>query len=360
MKYSFQCLLVLILFCCQSLCLRAQEWRDTQGAYINAHGGGILHYGDKYYWFGEHRPDNGFSTMVGVNCYSSTDLKTWRHEGVALAVSDDKGSDIEQGCIIERPKVIYNSKTKKFVMWFHLELKGHGYGSARAGVAVADQVTGPFKYLHSERVNAGLYPLNMPKEDRDIDAATQAEMRTYKWWTPKWYDAVAHGFFVRQHVEGGQMSRDMTLYVDHDGRAYHIYSSEENLTLQIAELSDDYLSHTGRYIRLFPGGHNEAPAIFRHDNTYWMITSGCTGWAPNAARLFSAPSIWGPWQQHPNPCRGEKADKTFGAQSNFVLHIGDQYLFMGDIWKPKSLMYSGYLQIPILWDENGIPYLENK
>ena len=41
------------------------------------------------------------------------------------------------------------------------------------------------------------------------------------------------------------MSRDMTLFVDDDGKAYHIYSSEDNLTLQIAELSDDYLSHTG-------------------------------------------------------------------------------------------------------------------
>lgn len=47
------------------------------------------------------------------------------------------------------------------------------------------------------------------------------------------------------------MSRDMTLFVDDDGKAYHIYSSEDNLTLQIAELSDDYLSHTGKYIRIF-------------------------------------------------------------------------------------------------------------
>ena len=78
-----------------------------------------------------------------------------------------------------------------------------------------------------------------------------------------------------------QMSRDMTLYVDDDGIAYHIYSSEENLTLQIAELTDDYQGHSGKYVRLFPGGHNEAPAIFKKDGTYWMITSGCTGWAPN-------------------------------------------------------------------------------
>lgn len=57
--------------------------------------------------------------------------------------------------------------------------------------------------------------------------------------------------FVKRDLEGGQMSRDMTLFVDDDGKAYHIYSSEDNLTLQIAELSDDYLSHTGKYIRIF-------------------------------------------------------------------------------------------------------------
>ena len=150
----------------------------------------------------------------------------------------------------------------------------------------------------------------------------------------------------------------MTLFKDDDGKAYHIYSSEENLTLQIAELTDDYQGHSGKYVRLFPGGHNEAPAIFKKDGTYWMITSGCTGWAPNAARLFSAPSIWGPWTQHPNPCRGEGSDKTFGGQSTYVLQLpGNRYLFMADIWRPKSLMYSEYLWIPVRFDEEGMPYL---
>lgn len=73
-----------------------------------------------------------------------------------------------------------------------------------------------------------------------------------EWWTPEWYNAIEKGLFVRRDLEGGQMSRDMTLFVDDDGKAYHIYSSEDNLTLQIAELSDDYLGHTGRYIRIFP------------------------------------------------------------------------------------------------------------
>ncbi len=61
---------------------------------------------------------------------------------------------------------------------------------------------------------------------------------------PVWHEAIDKGMFVKRDREGGQMSRDMTLFVDDDGIAYHIYSSEDNLTLQIAELTDDYLSHS--------------------------------------------------------------------------------------------------------------------
>lgn len=328
-------------------------WNDTDGNYINAHGGGLLLHEGKYYWFGEHRPAKGFSTEVGVNCYSSTDLVHWTCEGVALAVSAEAGSEIEKGCIMERPKVIYNPQTGKFVMWFHLELKGKGYDAARAGVAVSDTPQGPYTYVGSGRVNPGIYPENMGDEERSLtwDAGEYKE-----WWTPKWREAVEKGLFVQRDLESGQMSRDMTLFVDDDGKAYHIYASEENLTLQIAELSDDYRSHSGRYIRLFPGGHNEAPAIFKHRGTYWLICSGCTGWAPNEARLFSASSIWGPWTQHPNPMRGEGADKTFGGQGTYVLPLGDgRFIFMADVWKPDSLMYSGYIWLPIEFDADGMP-----
>lgn len=144
----------------------AGVWNDVNGEYINAHGGGILLFDSKYYWFGEHRPAKGFSTEVGVTCYSSTDLCNWRYEGVALSVSEEAGNEIEKGCIMERPKVIYNKRTKKFVMWFHLELKGKGYEAARAGVAVSDSPTGPYRFVSSSRVCPGIFPLNMTEEER--------------------------------------------------------------------------------------------------------------------------------------------------------------------------------------------------
>lgn len=332
-------------------------WRDTDGNVINAHGGGMLYYQGKYYWYGEHRPALGFVTEEGVSCYSSVDLCNWKYEGIVLPVSEKEGDDIEKGCIIERPKVIYNNKTGKFVMWFHLELKGKGYESARAAVAVSDSPTGPYHFIRSGRVNPNIYPLNMTKKDREI----KWNPDKYKeWWTPKWLDAIEKGMFVKRDMEGGQMSRDMTLFVDDDGAAYHIYSSEDNLTLQIAELTNDYLNHSGRYMRIFPGGHNEAPAIFKKDGVYWMITSGCTGWKPNEARLLSANSLFGEWKQLPNPCVGKDAGITFGGQSSYVLPMPGkkEYIFMADIWQPRSLIDSRYIWLPIQFDEKSIPFIE--
>ena len=343
-------------------------WYDNEGHHINAHGGGILKYGDTYYWFGEHKADHTSNALVGVTCYASKDLLNWRNCGVALSVTDppagrefsiaDPGSDIERGCILERPKVIYNPVTKKFCMWFHLELKGQGYNAARYGVAVADRPEGPYKFLYSQRADAGMWPMEFDSSIASGNLLAELDtmdVKHYKDWTPAWRKAVDKGVFIKRDFGEGQMSRDMTLFIDDDGKAYHIFSSEENLTLHIAELTGDYLHHTGRYTRVAPAGHNEAPAIFKHNGTYWMITSGCTGWDPNEARMFSAPSIWGPWTQHPNPCRGPKAELTFGGQSTFVLPLDNgTYIFMADIWRPRHPSDARYIWLPIEF-EDGKP-----
>ena len=354
--------LVLLLVSCTGM--KAQEimpgerWPDDKGVHVNAHGGGMLYADGTYYWFGEFKNDTTSVALDGVTCYSSCDLVHWKNEGIAMPVMPEESySDIERGCILERPKVVYNKKTNKYIMWFHLELKGKGYAAARVGVAVSDKVTGPYRFVHSYRPCAGLWPENMPEKDRSLKVTPKDFA---EWWTPEWSKAVEEGLFVRRDMEGGQMSRDMTIYVDDDGKAYHIYSSEENLTLQIAELTDDYQSHTGRYIRIFPGGHNEAPAIFKKDGTYFMITSGCTGWDPNEARLFSASSIWGPWTQHPNPCRGDDAALTFHSQSTFIFPVAgkkDAFIFMGDRWTPKHPSDARYIWLPIQF-ENGLPILK--
>lgn len=345
-----------------------QFWLDNRGQHLNAHGGGVMKHGDTYYLYGEHKADTTSSAMVGVTCYSSKNLADWTFEGVALSVTDQPGHDLERGCILERPKVVYNAKTGKFVMWFHLELKDQGYWEARYGVAVSDSPVGPFRFLRSGRVNPGKYAVSCTRQDlAKLDTLNAVHFQT--WWTPEWREAVETGMFMKRDAEAhaqdgrtfiaGQMARDQTVYIDDDGRAYHIYSSEENLTLQVAELTDDYTAHTGRYARVAPGGMNEAPALFKKDSTYWMITSGCTGWEPNEARMFSAPSIWGPWQQHANPCVGPNADKTFGGQSTFILPVNDKFIFMADIWKPNHPSDARYIWLPIQFCD-GKPVIEWK
>lgn len=332
-------------------------WKDNQGVHINAHGGGILYHEGTYYWFGEHKGERSNAALVGVTCYSSTDLYNWKNEGVALAVSENPESPIVRGSVIERPKVIYNTKTGKYVMYFHLELRGQGYNAAHVGVAVSDQVTGPYEFVKNGRVNAGKWPLNMTEAQR----TSSVQLSNFKeWWTPEWMAATKDGMFVRRDFHGGQMSRDMTLFVDDDGKAYHIYASEENLTLHIAELTDDYLDYTGKYICVEPGGHNEAPAIFKKDGRYYMITSGCTGWAPNAARLLTANHIMGIWTLHPNPAKGKDAELTFHSQSTYIIPVQgkkDAFIFMADRWRPNNPIDGRYIWLPVLF-ENGLPTLK--
>lgn len=328
-------------------------WPDDNGVHINAHGGGVLYHDGAYYWFGEHKVAGrrGNSAQVGVHVYSSTDLYNWKDEGIALPVVDEQGHDIERGSVIERPKVIYNEKTKKFVMWFHLELKGQGYAAARTALAVADKPTGPYTYIRSLRPHAGVWPSNVGKAKQGPTSDEGMER-----WSNEWEQTAARGRILRRDFEGGQMSRDMTLFVDDDGRAYHITASEENRTLHISLLTDDYLDFTDQYVRVFPGGANEAPAICKHEGKYYMITSGLTGWAPNPARSAVADSIMGPWKSLGNPAEGVNPtnnlgpEKTFGAQSTFILPVQGKdgaFIAMFDEWRPRNPIDGRYVWLPV-------------
>jgi hypothetical protein len=338
--------------------LSGEKWLDNNGAIINAHGGGILKYNDIYYWFGEHKIEGsiGNTAQVGVHCYSSEDLYNWKDEGIALAVvENDTTSPIAKGCILERPKVIYNKKYNQFVMWFHLELKGSSYGSALSGVAISKMVTGPYRFIKALRPNSNTWPVNYPESLNQ----KSFELSTVNWWSEEWYKMVNEGAFLHRDFAGGQMSRDMTIFVDDDGKAYHIHSAEENLTLNISELTDDYLDFSGRYAWIFPAGHNEAPAMFKYQNKYYLITSGCTGWKPNAARIAVADSIFGYWSYLGNPAKGEDSSITFNSQSTYILTLGEgKYIFMADRWNPENPIDGRYVWLPINLDEGTYPRIK--
>jgi len=191
-----------------------ETWKDTKGNPINAHGAGILYHNGTYYIFGEIK--RGKTWLVpnqdwedyrvpagGVSCYSSADLFNWKYEGVALApVTGDSTNDLDTSRVIERPKVIYNNSTEKFIMWMHIDRKDYSY--SQSGVAVSDDPTGPYHYLGSIKPN-------------------------------------------------GQMARDMTLFKDEDEKAYLVYSSENNNTMHICLLNADYLSPSKTFSRILEG-----------------------------------------------------------------------------------------------------------
>lgn len=289
-------------------------WLDTDGNPIQAHGGGIL-YVEKlgmYYWYGEnkngptyhaHRKGAARVDIIGVSCYSSKDMWTWKNEGIVLAGEETNAThDLYTLNVLERPKVVYNDKTEKYVMWMHID--DVNYTRASVGIAVSNSPTGPFDYLYSKQ---------------------------------------PHGF----------ESRDMTIFKDDDGVAYLIYSSEDNSELHIGPLTDDYLDVTRMVRRILVGQHREAPALFKYEKTYYMITSGCTGWAPNEALAHAAESIMGPWETMGNPCIGGNKvsrDTTFFSQSTYVVplpRLPGFYIFMADRWNPAQLNDSRYVWLPL-------------
>jgi len=287
-----------------------EVWRDTDGKPIQAHGGGILYHSGVFYWYGEDK-SQGYNNKVGASCYSSRDLYTWKHEGTALAASAVPKQFQDTG-VLERPKVIYNAKTRKFVLWAHLD--ANGYSESVAGVAVSDSPTGPFTLLsHTHPIGTNTY-------------------------------------------------RDMNLFLDTDGSAYAIYSAEDNATIYIVRLNEEFtgpempLVEGKTWVRAIPRHWREAPALFKHSGRYYLFTSGTSGWDPNAAMLASADHILGPWILGDNPCVGPDAEKTFHSQSTFVLPITGRspggFLYMGDRWKPQDLTDSRYVWLPFEFDAN--------
>jgi beta-xylosidase len=124
--------------------------------------------------------------VLGISCYSSKDLWTWHYLGLALKPERrDKSSDLYFTNVVERPKVIYNDRTKQYIMWMHID--NANYSKAAVGVAVSPNPEGPFEYVGSKRPH-------------------------------------------------GCDSRDMTIFQDDDGEAYLIYSSLGNSELHIGML----------------------------------------------------------------------------------------------------------------------------
>jgi hypothetical protein len=287
----------------KNLFLPGRQWLDTNGNLIQAHGGGLMRHEGKWYWYGEDR-SNGY-VAIGVSGYVSDDLLNWQHLGLVLprtAYNEKHGDQT----LCERPKVAYNPATKKFVMWFHYDRSG--YGDSRGGVAIADKPEGPFRFLGAQR---------------PIETST---------------------------------FRDMNLFVDDDGKAYVFYAGEDNWTMHVVRLNKEWTAPEMPMVegqtwnRILVRKMREAPAPFKHDGKYYLITSACTGWAPNAGDLAVADSPLGPYKSLGNPFIGPTANTSFDTQSTYVIPQpgapDGHFLYLGDRWKPEALQDARYVWLP--------------
>jgi type 1 glutamine amidotransferase len=304
-----------------------EPWLDTDGRPIDAHAAGILLKDGVYYWYGESHA-RGAGNKTGVTVYSSRDLCHWKNGGVALP-KQALPEKFRDGGVCERPKVIWNARGGRYVMWMHLD--ADDYAVAAAGVAVADSPTGPFRFVSQSRPIR--YDYGYPAGDR-----------------------------TRQH-ELGNTFRDMNLFVDDDGAAYVFYASEDNATTYVARLNADYTAieqpavEGKTWARVLPGAFREASAPFKHAGRYYMFTSGTTGWAPNPADLAVADRILGPWQRLGNPFTGSGAETSFRSQSTYVLPApgrphGD-FIYLGDRWNGNALEKSSYVWLPFRMGPDG-------
>ena len=297
-------------------------WLDTDGNPIHAHGGHMLRHDGFWYWYGEDRRGDNY-----VSVYRSRDLVSWEFRRHILTVHSRTASyrvktdltlyreenGVREKVNIERPKVLYNEKTKTFVLWAHYE-NGRDYLDARACVATCDTPDGEFVYRGS--------------------------FNPY-----------------------GNMSRDCTLFVDAAGDAYFLSASRDNADLAVYRLTEDYMNVDRQVHTLFQGEYREAPALlYRPQNgRYYLLSSWCTGWAPNQGTCASAHKINGRWSL--NYDFGDET--TFDSQPAFVLPYEKDngetvFLYVGDRWGDgvgKTYFDSAYVVLPIRFDENDRAYI---
>lgn len=291
-----------------------EPWLDTDGNVIHAHGGHMLHHDGWWYWYGENRTENNY-----VSCYRTKDFKSFEFRGnIITTETPTEGYRVQtdlslagknaDGTIhkvnLERPKVLWCERTKKFVLWCHYE-NGVDYHDARCAVASSDYPDHGFVY---------------------------------------------HGSFN----PFGDMARDCTLFMDGED-AYFAAASRDNRDLHVWKLTKDFMSVSKLVNNLFQNESREAPAFFKKDGRYYLLTSYCTGWAPNQGKWSSSDSIDGEWEI--NEKFGDET--TFRSQPAFVLEKDGKFIYFADRWGGNGHYNdSTYVVLKIKFREDGSPYIE--
>ncbi len=273
-----------------------QVWLDTDGKRIHAHGGSVMYLDGTYYWYGENKeftdPDKNIWHW-GVRCYTSQDLYNWKDEGLIIPPHpEDENSSLHPSACMDRPHIIYNSRTKKFVCWLKIMNKD---GSQTETVLTADEILGPYTMVREE-----LRPLDMSAGDFDLVVAP-------------------------------------------DGKAYYYFERVHSETI-CADLTPDYTDVTGYYSTHFP--HigppyvREATAHFYRKGKHYLVTSGTTGYLPNPSEVAIADSWHGPYRVLGNPHPDDASNTSYHSQISSVFKVPgkkDLYIACADRWLPKEM-----------------------
>lgn len=268
-----------------------QVWLDTNNQRIQAHGGSIFYEQDTYYWYGENKENTTPGSGIwhwGVRCYSSKDLYNWKDEGLIIPpVEDDETSPLHPTSLMDRPHIIYNKQTKKYVCWLKIMGKDQ---TQTVTILTADHLLGPYTMVKTK-----YRPLNMNAGDFDLVVAP---------------DGKAYYYFERVHSE----------FIS-------------------ADLTADYTGVTGYYSTHFPNAHpplvREAPAYFERRGLHYLITSGTTGYFPNPSEVACAKTYHGPFEILGNPHTDDESLTSYRSQITSVFkhpHKKDLYIALADRW----------------------------
>lgn len=275
-----------------------QTWLDTNGNRIQAYGGSIFYLDGVYYWYGENKEKTDKEKGIwhwGVRYYASTDLYNWEDRGLLIPpVTDDPSSPLHPTSMMDRPHILYNAQTKKYVCW----LKIMGKNSMQTEtVLTADSFFGPYTI-----VRQGLRPLGMSAGDFDLAAAP-------------------------------------------DGKAYYFFERVHSETI-IADLTEDYTDVTGYYSTHFPHKGppyvREATAHFVRHGRHYLLTSGTTGYLPNPTEAAVADTWHGPYTIQGDPHVGDDSHTSFHSQISSVFKVPgkkDLYIACADRWMPNAMQY---------------------
>lgn len=240
---------------------------DKNGIAIDAHGGRIIKVDKTYYWYCEtYGKTNGFTTANYYSCYSSSDMITWNFAGKLLP-------DAPKG-VYYRPHVIYNAKSKFYILWYNWYEK---LWDGKLGVAVSKTPEGPFKIVNSN-----------------------VKLR------------------YAQTLKVG----DYNLFVNDDKSAYIVYNTIDQHKISIEKLSNDYLSSTQENSGFLADGC-EASTMFKRNGLYYVLTDNCCCFCGDGsgARVYIAQNPLGPYRYTNNINRfpGQPVYNLF----NNVLDLAD-------------------------------------